>query len=158
MKHFTVLHKIFSYRQIADKSFSRALSVLVLVFVMTTMLQAQTISNDKNLLQGRWKLEEVSVNELNDTILLNPQDYNVTTYPEIEIRGKELLFTYKGVSQKTECKIEESVLYLDFIDTSYVTDWAISKDKLYIQWMQDIVDISTDEPKALIFLLVYKRR
>ncbi|MFV0537045.1 MAG: hypothetical protein ACK5M3_06675 [Dysgonomonas sp.] len=140
------------------KNIQSKIQLLIIFLSMSLFSIAQTKENDKKLLLGKWELENISIHEANDTTLVNIDKYNILFHREIEIQSKEFVFKYKGLILRKEYKVMGNLMNLDFSAGSFHAEWAIFKNKLYIEWAEDVVDTSNDEDKTLVILLSYKRK
>lgn len=130
----------------------------LLVFCSLSGFTVAQTSKDIKQLQGKWVLEAISIRELHDSIPVSMNGLDLEIYSEIEMHQGELAFSHGGNIQRHKYEVSKDLIYLNFLNTSFYAEWAVFKNKLYIEWAQDVANTLTNELKKMVVLLVYEHK
>jgi len=139
------------------KNIRSKVQLLIIFFSMSLFSIAQTKENDKNLLLGEWVWEEASLTDDKQPISFDFYNDYYKFYAEIEVKENEVFL--KNSDEKTqEVKYEVDENYLGFdlpSRESYIAEWAILDDKLYMEFSISSPDNTL---KKVNLLIIYKRK
>jgi len=131
--------------------------ILFVFCSISSFAVAQTQIDDLELLQGEWTNEGASVFDTERTISLDPGNSFMEIYAEIEIIGDTILLRdHLGEVQKAKYEVNGNYLGFDLhLRESFITEWAIFEDKLYLEFN---TFHPFGAPRKVNALLVYKRK
>ena len=130
--------------------------LLIIFFSISLFSVAQTKENNKNLLQGKWVLENVCVDDTGRTLYIDSSSNYGEFYSGIEIK-ENTIYLEKDEIKNQEVKYEVDGNFLGFdlsSGQSFIAEWAVLDDKLYLEF-------SSSDPyntsKKIKILLIYTK-
>ena len=131
--------------------------LLIIFFCLSWTAVAQTKdNNDKKLLLGEWLWDETTIADDKWPISLDLGNDYIRFYDEIEI-GEEIVLI-KDVEEPQKLKYEINGNYVGLnlpSGESFIAEWTIFKDKLYLEF--DSFH-PYDTSKEVKVLLVYRKK
>ena len=112
---------------------------------------AQVKNEQKQILEGKWVLENVSAFEKNVQIQFSAENLDFEAPVEINVQQDELTFVYK----ENTTKVGYDVFSIDgkYLCFSVCTEWKITDNKLQLQLLPDM-----DEENPIIIILNYNKK
>ncbi|MBF0647617.1 hypothetical protein IR083_02140 [Dysgonomonas sp. GY75] len=128
-------------------------SLLLLFFCLSLFSFAQTKDGDKNLLQGKWVLENLSVVEIKDSgyTKINKSG-DVDIFSEMEIKQDTIIIVHNGKILKGEYKFYDTNLSFETLPLPFNTGWYLFENKLHLQ--QDVIDPDGKSPKKIVSFIL----
>lgn len=130
---------------------------MIIFFSISLFSIAQTKENDKSLLLGEWFWQEASIADDKQPISFDFYNDYYKFYAEIEVKNNVVFL--KNNDEKTQnVKYEVDGDYLGFdlpTGKSYIAEWVILEDKLYIEFSIPSLD---NVLKKVNLLVIYKRK
>lgn len=126
--------------------------LLIIFFSISLFAVAQTKENNKDLLQGKWVLENVCIEEAGRTLYIDSSSSYGEFYSGIEIKESTICLEKDGIkNQEVKYEVDGNFLGFDLSSgQSFIAEWAVLDDKLYLEFGSSHPDKTSKEIKILL--------